>query len=250
MELGGDCRFLLVFPDEQEKDVVEEEIKKHIKRSQFFFANTTSDAISIISIDRPHVVVSVFSDSNIDGYEILEYLLEHRKKYINIPIILVGDIPEKKIYIDEVVSRKLQFSEDITDEDKFSQCLFNALNFVTHNDEEPVNLRFISEGEHLLNFGDEPQNVFVVKSGTLEASVNRNGKRIVLGTINTGEFVGEMAYINSDKRSADVVALTDCELIEIPINMFDKVLLQRPSWSKALMKTLSKRMKIANEKLA
>ena len=127
MELGGDCRLLLVFSDEEEKNVVAEEIKKHVKRSQFFFAHTTSDAISIISIDRPHVVVSKISDSKIDGYEILEYLLKHKKKYINTPIIVIGDIPEKKVYVDEVVSRKLQFSEDIADEDKFSQCVYNAL---------------------------------------------------------------------------------------------------------------------------
>ena len=51
-------------------------------------------------------------------------------------------------------------------------------------------------------------------------------------------------------RSANVEALTDCELIEIPIGTLDRLLYRRPSWSKTLMLTLSKRLTQANEKIA
>ncbi|MCB0415661.1 MAG: Crp/Fnr family transcriptional regulator, partial [Bdellovibrionales bacterium] len=57
----------------------------------------------------------------------------------------------------------------------------------------------------------------------------------------------EMAYINGEPRSADVVALSDCELIEFGVDRLDSLLFKKPSWSKALMKTLSKRLKRANE---
>ncbi len=69
-----------------------------------------------------------------------------------------------------------------------------------------------------------------------------------LGIVETGEFVGEMAYINGEPRSATVKALDLCELIEIPVHLLDHVLFTKPAWAKALMKTLSKRVKAANTK--
>jgi CRP-like cAMP-binding protein len=55
-----------------------------------------------------------------------------------------------------------------------------------------------------------------------------------------------MAYINGEPRSANVKATKDCELVEIPIHLLDHVLFMKPAWAKALMKTLSRRIKNAN----
>jgi hypothetical protein len=57
---------------------------------------------------------------------------------------------------------------------------------------------------------------------------------------------GEMAYINGEPRAANVIAEGPSELIEIPFERLDHVLFQKPMWSKALMRTLSKRLKNAN----
>ncbi|MBL7688606.1 MAG: Crp/Fnr family transcriptional regulator, partial [Bdellovibrionaceae bacterium] len=64
------------------------------------------------------------------------------------------------------------------------------------------------------------------------------------------EFVGEMAHINQEPRSASVKALEDCELIEIPNGSLDLVLFSKPAWAQALMRTLSRRLKRINETLA
>ena len=61
------------------------------------------------------------------------------------------------------------------------------------------------------------------------------------------EFAGEMAYINNEPRSAFIEATSDAQLIEVPIELVDKILYKRPAWSKALMQTLSKRLKTANK---
>lgn len=224
------------------------EIVKHVERTEFKSVSSTATAISAIAKDKPHVVISTIKSSNIDGYEILEYLRGHSKAK-NVPLILVGEIPSTESYVDELVSGKVQFSDDTANERKFSSCLKRALNFVTHNDDEPVNLVFLDPDDYLFRSGENAKFVYVVKAGSLEASVVRNGRKVVLGTIAAGEFVGEMAYINGEPRSADVVAISDCELIEIPIDMFDEVLLAKPSWSKALMQTLSHRMSVANAKI-
>jgi CRP/FNR family cyclic AMP-dependent transcriptional regulator len=75
------------------------------------------------------------------------------------------------------------------------------------------------------------------------------GEPILLGMVQPGEFVGEMSYINGENRSADVISDLSAELIEIPFDRLDRVLFQKPAWSKALMRTLSKRLKAANKQI-
>jgi CRP-like cAMP-binding protein len=74
-----------------------------------------------------------------------------------------------------------------------------------------------------------------------------NDKKVILGNVESGEFVGEMAYINNEPRSATIEATSNAQLIEVPIELVDKILYKRPAWSKALMQTLSKRLKNANK---
>jgi CRP/FNR family transcriptional regulator, cyclic AMP receptor protein len=64
--------------------------------------------------------------------------------------------------------------------------------------------------------------------------------------INGGEFIGEMSFINGEPRNANVKALEASDLIEIPNNLMNHILFTKPSWVKALMKTLSMRVKSAN----
>lgn len=249
MKLDGNRKFLLVFPDEKDKNLIAQQIDKHLERTEYISATNTTYAKAQIADTHPHVVISKNTAADLDGNEIAEYLWS-RKKTKNTPIILVGDIPIEQIYVDEVIAGKVHFLEDIRDEEKLSQCISKVLNHITHSNEENFHLRFLSPGEVLMRAGTEPKFVYIVRSGKLEASVIRNEEKIVLGPVDTGEFVGEMAYINGEIRSADVTAITDCELIEIPIEMMDKVLMHKPSWSKSMMRTLSHRMKVSNERLS
>jgi len=249
MKLDESRKFLLVFPGKNESDSVSEEIAKHLQRAEFICAENTTNAKAQIADGHPHVVVSKAAGADIDSHEIVEFL-RSRKKGTRIPIILVGDIPNEEIYVDEVIAGTVHFLDDINDQTKISQCLARVLNYITHSKRESFHLKFLSPGDFLMRAGMEPQYVYIVRKGSLEASVVRDGKRIILGPVDTGEFVGEMAFINGEVRSADVAAVTDCELIEIPIEMMDKILMHKPSWSKSLMRTLSHRMKISNERIS
>ena len=85
-----------------------------------------------------------------------------------------------------------------------------------------------------------------MKSGELTATKEGSNQNVTLGKIKAGEFVGEMAHINNETRSATVQANCDCELIEIPMGTLDLVLFSKPMWAKALVATLSKRLKASN----
>lgn len=250
MQLDESRKFLLVFPNEEERNNVAEKIDRHLERTQFFYASNTSDAKARIATDRPHIVMFKTTALGIDGHEIVEYLLSHKESK-KTPIVFIGEIPDEEIYIDEVGKGRVHFLDDICDDEKLSQCLSRVLNYVTHSDaDDSFHLKFLSPGDFLMHAGADAEYVYIVRKGSLEASVTRNGERIILGPVDTGEFVGEMAFINGEIRSADVSAVTDCELIQIPIKLMDKVLLYKPTWSKSLMRTLARRMKLADERLA
>jgi CRP/FNR family transcriptional regulator, cyclic AMP receptor protein len=70
-----------------------------------------------------------------------------------------------------------------------------------------------------------------------------------LGEIASGEFVGEMGHFNHEPRSATVEAVTEVDLIEIPLESLENVIFTKPSWARALVKTLAQRLKRANKAL-
>jgi CRP/FNR family cyclic AMP-dependent transcriptional regulator len=65
--------------------------------------------------------------------------------------------------------------------------------------------------------GDEASSLYYVVSGSLSViSEEADGRELVMGYINAGEFIGEMGlYIKSEKRSVLLRARTACDLAEL-----------------------------------
>ena len=79
------------------------------------------------------------------------------------------------------------------------------------------------------------------------------GEFTVFGALPRSRHVVEQPFkfgarkigINHEPRFATVTAAKDCELIEIPFGTLDIVLFTKPAWAKALVMTLSKRLRNA-----
>ena len=246
MRLEGKRKFLLVFPSDEQLEVTRQAIDRHVVQTQFFTARDGAEATAKVGNDPPHVVVVDKNAAKVNGIKLTQWLLADAQ-YKEVAVIVVGAIPDQDTFVDEVVIGRVQFIEDLEDEDKLARCLSRTLNYHNRDEKQEFHLKFLSKGDYLIRLGETAEFVYIVRRGNLEASIEKNGEKTVLGPVDSGEFVGEMAYINGEPRNADVRALTDCELIEIPIEIMDKVLFHKPSWSKALMRTLSRRVKLANE---
>jgi hypothetical protein len=70
-------------------------------------------------------------------------------------------------------------------------------------------------GDALLRTGDVGNEMFVLLSGAAEVFVNVNGHRQSLAVLGPGDSFGEMALLSQEKRSADVIAIADLELLVI-----------------------------------
>ena len=75
--------------------------------------------------------------------------------------------------------------------------------------------------------------------------------KLFVGGVNEGKLfvVGEMSFLDSLPRSASVRALEDSEVLVIPHKKFLHVLDGQPRWFRALMQTMSQRLRDANTRI-
>ncbi|MGZ5279261.1 MAG: cyclic nucleotide-binding domain-containing protein [Pseudobdellovibrionaceae bacterium] len=223
-------------------------VNSHIRNSLIFSASDGIEAIFKMENSPPHILITDVDLPKITGIDLTEKVLHH-SKLNGTSVIIVAPIPDREHFVDQVVTGQVQFLADMKDDRLATSCFMKALNRLVDQNDFTYRLRFLAPEDVLFNEGEEAKSVFIVKSGELNAIKLFGSATRVLGQIQKGEFVGEMAHINDEPRSATVKALSDCELIEIPFGTLDTVLFSKPAWSKALMATLSKRLKRSNESI-
>ena len=71
--------------------------------------------------------------------------------------------------------------------------------------------------------GDEGDCAYIIEEGLVEISISRpNGDVRVVGTRGPGAIIGEMAIVDDAPRTATVVAIEDCRMLEISKEDFSR----------------------------
>ncbi|OYX54794.1 MAG: cyclic nucleotide-binding protein [Brevundimonas subvibrioides] len=87
----------------------------------------------------------------------------------------------------------------------------------------------LTGGELLFSAGDEPDSLYLVRSGRLGVfRQDEDQPPQFLGVIKPGEPVGEMALIAGTPHSASVVALRDSEILALPRDVFFEAVRTQP----------------------
>src|SRR5690349_8112725 len=97
-----------------------------------------------------------------------------------------------------------------------SKCLlFKALDEAAQRElAARAHRRNFASGETIFHAGAPGQSMMAVLVGTVRiASPLPNGKRLVMSDLPAGELFGEIALIDGGERTADAIALTNCELL-------------------------------------
>lgn len=82
-------------------------------------------------------------------------------------------------------------------------------------------------GEAIVTEGHTGSSMFVICSG--EAEVRAGGRSAALAHLGAGDYFGEMSLLTGQPRSATVVALTDCRLLEIAASDFREAVQKNPA---------------------
>jgi len=104
----------------------------------------------------------------------------------------------------------------------------------------------LAKGEILFHEGEAGQEMYILLAGLLKVF---RGSRVI-DIIRPGDYIGEMAIIENQPRSASVAALEDALLLMVPFAVFAEYLSGQPKSLVAMMQTLSRRIRRDGEILA
>jgi len=105
-----------------------------------------------------------------------------------------------------------------------------------------VEKRFLP-GHRLVSIGDQSKEVFYVTSGLVKiVVVSESGTESVFGLRAPGVFIGDMATLNNERRSADVVAVEPTTTVMVSATRFTHYLEAHPSVALALLRMQSRRL--------
>ena len=85
-------------------------------------------------------------------------------------------------------------------------------------------------GQAILRQGDEATHFGIILGGTVAASVEGDGgESRVLGRLEAGDTFNELSLMTGDTVLADFVAETRCEVLLVPVSLFQSVIVSEPS---------------------
>jgi len=105
------------------------------------------------------------------------------------------------------------------------------------------------EGEEIMQEGGPCDAIYIVKSGSVR--IMKSGTH--LETVEAGEPLGEIAFIDKGPRSATIVAATDAALIRLASDKFEQVLAHDKELAnkiyRSIIMTLCRRLRDATQAL-
>jgi CRP-like cAMP-binding protein len=108
----------------------------------------------------------------------------------------------------------------------------------------------VGPGALVLDFGDTTDDVFFVAEGAVRVLVRTPlGQEVILGDLGPGDVFGEMAAIDGAPRSANVTALHAARLCRLPAAAFLEVALRSPAVGLRVMRALTTRLRLQDERL-
>jgi CRP/FNR family transcriptional regulator, cyclic AMP receptor protein len=103
-------------------------------------------------------------------------------------------------------------------------------------------VREYKAGDIIFREGDPAEDLFIVKSGTVEI---RLGNRL-LDTLPERSIFGEMALIDPGARSATAVATTDAVIVPVSEKQFLFLVSRTPYFALNVMRVLVRRLRTSN----
>jgi CRP-like cAMP-binding protein len=82
-------------------------------------------------------------------------------------------------------------------------------------------------GEAIVRQGQPGHSLFIIRRG--EAGVTLSGTAGEVARLRPGDVFGEMSLLTGEARTATVTALADCDLLEIDVDGFRRVVVANPS---------------------
>jgi CRP-like cAMP-binding protein len=98
----------------------------------------------------------------------------------------------------------------------------------------------VAAGKYIFRMGEAANKVMYL---VIEGEVDLLLGKTVVEVASQGSFIGEMALIEDEVRSASARARTDCRVFPIDEARFQSLVMETPFFALQLMKTLARRLR-------
>ena len=106
------------------------------------------------------------------------------------------------------------------------------------------------KGDHLCRQGEEADFFYIISEGEVEVSaLNRDGDKVHLADLGSGQVIGEIALFAGGKRTADVVAKTDVKAFRVNKGGYEELMKDLPDWTVSLIESLIERLRRADHRI-
>lgn len=109
--------------------------------------------------------------------------------------------------------------------------------------------QLFSDQSLLCREGEPGKALFIIATGSVDVLKKSGSKETMLATRAAGEFVGEMAILESAPRSATLRARGDVRVLILDGDAFNTILQDRPQVAISVLKRMSTRVRELNEKV-
>jgi CRP/FNR family cyclic AMP-dependent transcriptional regulator len=108
----------------------------------------------------------------------------------------------------------------------------------------------IKKGAVIFRKGDVGSRLYAVRSGAVRISTpSEQGKDAIFNLIVPGDLFGEIAFLDGGQRTADAVAIDNCELMIIERRDFIPLIQEDPELALRLIKVLCGRLRRTSEQV-
>jgi CRP-like cAMP-binding protein len=107
-----------------------------------------------------------------------------------------------------------------------------------------VNYRQLPKGSFVVTQNERGASLYLLISGRVKVSLTSpDGKELALNYLDAPSHFGEMSLVDSEPRSADVIASSDVELLTLDARDLSKAIQLQPRLALSLIATLSRRLR-------
>jgi CRP-like cAMP-binding protein len=110
--------------------------------------------------------------------------------------------------------------------------------------------RFFAKSAMIVIEEDQGDTLYIIESGRVKITrLNEEGREVILAILGSAEFFGEMALLDGQGRSANVMATEDAVLFTLNRRDFLDVLERFPSISILLLKEMTSRLRKSDQQI-
>ena len=139
-----------------------------------------------------------------------------------------------------------QYIDNIKTVNLFSALKYNEIEAISRI----ATLRHYPKGYVVFQEGEEGDALYIIVNGKVKVSIyGEDGREYILDVIGKDGFFGELSLIDELPRSANIVTIEDSTFLVIKRIEFSKLLVDNPITTITILKTLSKRLRAADERI-